>query len=328
MPSPRPTFCIVTPSYNQGPFIDATIRSVLEQGVDLEYWVMDGGSSDQTLEILRRYDGRLKWVSQKDGGQSDAVNKGVARGRGGAGEIIGWLNSDDTYCPGALAAVSDFFAAHPEVMLVYGDAEYIDAAGRPIAPCAHIEPFNARRLLHYSDFIVQPAAFFRREAFEAVGGVDVSLNYCMDYDLWLKMAARFPVAYLPRTLARFRWFGQNKTAVGGHERLAEIERMARSHGARGLPAYVRLEAVRLHLAECAHAAAQGRPVRALASLIQATAHTLRSPRALRSLLSPHTWKIIHTGHILRREGRPLDCRSPAVGRDPLAAGGRRPTAHG
>ncbi len=300
MHSSPPTFCIVTPSYNQGPFIDATIRSVLEQTVDLEYWVMDGGSTDQTVDILRRYDGRLQWVSQKDGGQSDAVNKGVARGRG---QIVGWLNSDDTYCPGALAAVAEFFQAHPKIMLVYGDAEYIDAEGRPITRCAHIEPFNSHRLLHYSDFIVQPAAFFRREAFEAVGGLDVSLNYCMDYDLWLKMAARFPVAYMPRTLARFRWFGQNKTAVGGHERLAEIEAMARRHGALGLPAYVRLEAVRLHLGEAAHAAAQGEILKATASLARSIGQTFRSPRALRSLLSPHTWKIIHTGQVLRNHGR-------------------------
>jgi hypothetical protein len=302
MSSFSPSFCIVTPSYNQGSFIDATIRSVLTQEVELDYWVMDGGSADQTVEVLRRYGDRLKWVSEKDGGQSDAVNKGIARGRG---DIIGWLNSDDTYCPGALAAVASFFKSNPEVMLVYGDAEYIDAAGNRIAACAHIEPFNERRLLHYSDIIVQPAAFFRREAFEAVGGLDASLNYCMDYDLWLKMAARFKVAYLPRTLAQFRWFGQNKTAVGGRERLSEIESMARRHGARGLPAYVRLEAVRLHLGEAAHAVSGGRLIKASGAMILAMGHTLRSPRALASLFSPHTWKIIHTGHVLRQRGNPM-----------------------
>lgn len=294
----RVTFSVVTPSFNQGPYIDATLRSVLEQNYpDLEYQVMDGGSTDQTVDILRRYDGRIKWVSQKDGGQSDAVNQGVART---SGQLIGWLNSDDTYCPGALVTVAEYFQSHPDVMLVYGDAEYIDATGRPITRCAHIEPFNGRRLLHYSDFIVQPAAFFRREAFEAVGGLDVTLNYCMDYDLWLKMAARFRIAYIPHTLARFRWFGQNKTAVGGLERLQEIERMARRHGARGLPAFVRLEAVRLYLGQAAHAVAERRLPASASALARASAHTLRSPRALGSLLSPRTWKIIHTGQVLRR----------------------------
>jgi hypothetical protein len=310
MPPGLPSVSIVTPSYNQGPFIEATIRSVLEQQyAGLEYWVMDGGSTDATPDILHRYADRIHYVSEKDEGQSDAINKGFDRCHG---QILGWLNSDDTYAPGAVAAVAAYFRDHPEVALVYGNADYIDAAGHPIVGCAHIEPYDAHRLLHYSDFIVQPAAFFRREAFEAVGGVDKSLNYCMDYDLWLKIAGRYQVAYLPQVLAHFRWFGENKTAVGGRQRLAEIEAMARRHGARGLPAYVRLEAVRLHLAEAVQAGRQGQLGAAAASLVRSAGQLLQSPRAGLSLLSPRTWKIIYTGQRLRNHARTLQRRPQSI----------------
>jgi hypothetical protein len=301
MANELPSFSIVTPSYNQGIFIEDTVRSVLDQHYPaLEYWVMDGGSTDLTCDVLRRYSGRLQFVSQRDGGQSDAINQGIARSHG---QIIGWLNSDDTYAPGALMTVATYFRDHPDVAVVYGDADYIDADGNAIVSCAHIEPYNAHRLLHYSDFIVQPAAFFRRDAFEAVGGLDKSLHYCMDYDLWLKLAARYKIAYLPQRFASFRWFGENKTAVGGRQRLAEIDAMARRHGAHGLPAYVRLEAVRLHLAEAIQAAAKGRLIGAAGSCLQSTWQLLQSPRAMASLLSPRTWNIILTGQKLRNHVR-------------------------
>lgn len=296
MPQLGPSVSIVTPSFNQGTFIDATIRSVLEQDYPAEYFVADGGSTDETVAILQRYNGKLVWVSEKDRGQSHAINKGFSRT---TGEILGWLNSDDTYAPGAISAVVKFFQDHPDVMMVYGDAEYIDADGRPIARCAHIEPFNLRRLVHYSDFIVQPACFFRREAFEAVGGVDESLNYCMDYDLWLKIAGRYKVAYLPRVLAHFRWFGDNKTAVGGQKRLTEIEQMARRHGCAGMPAYVCLEAVRMYLSEGLKSLGRLRMIGGIAALGRAVAALFSSHRAVASLFSFRTWKIIWTGQVLR-----------------------------
>lgn len=297
----RPVVSIVTPSFNQGEYIAATIRSVLDQDYpNLEYFVADGGSADQTVDILKSHAARLRYVSEKDRGQSHAINKGFAAT---TGSILGWLNSDDTLAPAALSAVVDYFEQHPDVAMVYGDAEYIDAAGAPIARCAHIEPFNLRRLIHYSDFIVQPACFFRRDAFQAVGGVDESLHFCMDYDLWLKIAQRYKVAYLPRVLAYFRWFGENKTAVGGQKRLLEIEQMARRRGCPGLPAYVCLEAVRLHLAEALTALRRLRLTRALPALARASTSLFRSPRALASLFSPHTWRIIYTGQLLRRHAR-------------------------
>src|SRR5205814_7888102 len=135
------------------------------------------------------------------------------------------LNSDDTYEPGAFRAVGEFFRDHPDVALVYGEADYTDAQGELIAPCVHVEPYSKHRLFYYSDFIVQPAAFFRRSAFEAVGSLDPGIHWAMDYDLWLRMAQRFQVAHLPRLLAHFRWLADNKTATGGWGRLDEIGRI-------------------------------------------------------------------------------------------------------
>ena len=167
MPTALPTLAIVTPSYNTGRYIGPAIESVLQQEYPHEYIVMDGGSTDQTVDVLKSFGDRLTWVSQRDGGQSDAINKGFARTKG---EILGWLNSDDTYEPGAFAAVAEYFAAHPEVSLLYGDANYIDAAGKYIAKCVHVEPYSAHRLFHYSDFIVQRAAFFSAQRVRSGGG--------------------------------------------------------------------------------------------------------------------------------------------------------------
>src|SRR5688572_3592389 len=150
-----PTLAVVTPSYNTGRYIGDAVRSVLRQDYPrVDYMVMDGGSTDGTVDVLRSFGPRLRWVSQKDKGQSDAINRGFARTRG---ELLGWLNSDDTYAPGAFHAVAKVFAARPDVDVVYGDATYTDHAGRHVAPCVHVEPFNRERLFRYSDFIVQPA---------------------------------------------------------------------------------------------------------------------------------------------------------------------------
>ena len=297
-----PTVSIVTPSFNHGEYLTAAIRSVLEQEYpNLEYFVADGASTDGTIDLLRQFNSepRLKWVSEPDRGQADAINKGFARTRG---EILGWLNSDDTLVPGAIEKIGRYFAEHPDVGLVYGDAQFIDAAGNMIGPCRHIEPFNRHRLLNYSDFIVQPAAFFRRSVFEAVGGLDASLNWAMDYDLWLKLSANAGVEYVPGLLANYRWLGGSKTASGGAARLAEVERMARRHGAKGLPAFFRLEAVRINLADGVAAARRGRIDQTLLCAGKAARIVLSSPRAMGSLVSPAVWRVIWMGQVLRRRG--------------------------
>ena len=320
--APAPSLAIVTPSYNTGRFIGPAVQSVLSQDYPhVDYIVMDGGSTDGTVDVLRSFGDRLRWVSQRDKGQSDAINRGFAQTRG---EILGWLNSDDTYARGAFRAVADFFATHPDIDIVYGDATYTDSRGRHIDRCVHVEPYSRHRLRHYSDFIVQPATFFRRRAFEAVGGVDESIHWAMDYDLWLRLvAAGCKVAYLPRVLAHFRWLADNKTATGGFGRLKEIDRILARQGL-GTPALVRLEWCNLYAADALAALRRGRVREAARSAAKVATALLSSPRAVASLLSPPTWRVIYTGQILRRRAAAADAVADA---EQVAGNGSAPPAH-
>lgn len=286
-----PLVSIITPSLNQGPFIKATIQSVLEQDYsNIEYLVMDGGSTDQTLDILRSYGDRLQWVSEPDRGQTDAVNRGIRRTRG---EIIGWLNSDDLYAPGAISAAINAFSANPDLMLVYGDAYWIAGDGRKIAPCISVEPFNLNRLLFYANFIVQPAAFFRRTAVETVGGLDDSLNYVMDYDLWIRLTKRYRAAYIDQVLALVRDYPETKTSTGGSQRMREMAQMINRHGGRGLPAYYRLEQMGMLATEALVALGRMQVGQSLSCAVRAC-EGLLAARVVRTLLSPRTWQIIRT----------------------------------
>lgn len=215
---------VITPSFNQGQFIEHTLRSVAEQGVDgLEHVVMDGGSTDCTVDILRTFRPAVRWVSERDKGQTDALNKGILAS---SGEIIGWLNSDDVYYPGALASVLEAFASHPEVDVVYGMADHIDRDG--VAFEAYpTEPWDLQRL-YDTCFVCQPALFFRRRVVERFGLPDEQLNYCMDYEYWLRLGlrdARF--LYLARKLAGSRLYGGNKTLGARVAVHREINQMLR-----------------------------------------------------------------------------------------------------
>ena len=220
---------VVTPSYNQGRFIRATIDSVLSQGIeDLEYWVIDGGSTDGTVDILRSYGDRIRWVSERDRGQSDAINKGLRRS---GGEVVCWLNSDDVFLPGCLRAVQEAFAADPRLDLAYGDGLLIDEAGAGLGRFPATEDFDLWRLVNVWDYILQPSAFFRRSALERVGYLDEGLHYTLDWDLWIKLALSGSVRRLPGDLACSREYGSTKTASGGWRRFREIVRLMRRHGA-------------------------------------------------------------------------------------------------
>lgn len=199
---------IITPSYNQGQFIERTLQSVASQsGAEIEHVVFDGGSNDNTVDVLKAFQPPVRWVSKKDKGQTDAVNQGI---RATDGEIIGWLNSDDIYYPGAIARVMQYFLDHPDVDVVYGMADHIDLADHAFEtyPSA---PWDLEQLKE-TCFICQPALFFRRRVVEQYGLLDETLNYCMDYEYWLRLGkagARF--AYLEEKLAGSRLYADNKT---------------------------------------------------------------------------------------------------------------------
>ena len=202
-----PEFTVITPSYNQGRFIERTIQSVLSQGVPrMEYFVADGGSTDETVEILKKYGNSLRWVSEKDKGQAHAVNNGI---KTTTGEIIGWLNSDDIYYAGALAAVKEFFDTHPYVDVVYGNANHIDENDGVIEPY-YTENWNYERLKDIC-FICQPSVFFRRKLLEKAGLLDDKLQYCMDYEYWLRLGKQVDFVRIDRILAGSRMYNDNKT---------------------------------------------------------------------------------------------------------------------
>ncbi len=202
MPTTIPLVSIVTPSYNQAHFLEETIRSVLDQDYpNIEYIIVDGGSTDGSLEIIERYADRLAWwVSEPDQGQTDAINKGFARARG---EILAWLNSDDTYLPHAVAKQWPFLQAHPEAGMVYGDANLVDEAGKVIGRFPARQT-DYRRLRRGYVHIPQQASFFRASLWRQVGPLDPTFYFAMDYDLWVRLARLAPLHYTPRLWANFR----------------------------------------------------------------------------------------------------------------------------
>ena len=209
IPSSDLSVSVITPSFNQAAFLKQTMDSVLDQAIPgMEYVVIDGGSTDGSVDLIRSYEDRLTgWVSEKDRGQADAVNKGVSRTHG---DVIGWLNSDDYFLPGALAKALDFLSAHPDTDAVYGDVISINGEGKMIN-VMRFDQYSAEDLMTFR-VISQPGVFFRRSAWEKAGGLDLSYHFMLDHHLWLRMITRGKFVYLqePLAAARFHEAAKNR----------------------------------------------------------------------------------------------------------------------
>jgi glycosyltransferase involved in cell wall biosynthesis len=218
------TISVVTPSYNQGCFLSETIESVIGQAGDfqIDYIIVDGASTDNSVEIIRHYEQllnngtwlvkcrgiRYRWISEADTGQANALMKGF---RMAEGELFAWLNSDDTYLPEALQTATTLFRDTPETGLFYGDSYYRTIEGS-IVIRGRSDLFTLNTLACFN-IICQPSTFFRRDVFETVGGLDESLHFVMDFDLWIRIGKRFPCRYVPGFLSIYRLHESSKTIL-------------------------------------------------------------------------------------------------------------------
>lgn len=227
-----PRITVVTPSYNQGEFIEQTIQSVLGQGYPaLEYIIMDGGSTDGTVDVLKRYDGRLHWTSEPDRGQSHAINKGL---RVATGEVVAFLNSDDLYERGALLKVGTFLAQHPGASWLSGRCRNIDDQGREIRKAITLYKNLWLRLRSFAvlqvlDYVAQPATFWRRRVIEKVGLFNEELRYAMDYDYSLRVGQHFKLWVLNEYLACYRTHAKSKGGLSANAQFDCDLDIARKH---------------------------------------------------------------------------------------------------
>jgi len=221
---------IVTPSYNQATFIERTIESILGQNYpDLEYIVMDGGSTDGTVEILKKYGSQILWKSEKDSGQSEAINKGL---RMATGDIVAFLNSDDTYEPGSLQAVADYFNKKKDIMWAYGKCHIIDENDleirKPITWYKNLllRKYSYRKLLA-ENYISQPATFWRREVHKEIGYINEKEHFTMDYEFWLRLGQKFRAGVINKYIANFRMYDTSKSGSLSNPQFVDELRIAR-----------------------------------------------------------------------------------------------------
>lgn len=221
---------VVVPSLDQGRFLPAALDSILTQdGAQLQVFVADGGSRDETRSVLERYGDRLRFRSGPDGGQAAALRAAFAAA--GDAEVLAWLNADDVWCPGAVRRAVQALQAFPEAPFVYGRGAILDAAGAVVAPFRAARPFDAERLRRVENYILQPTVFMRAADYRAVGGLDPTLHWAMDWDLWLRLAQRGDPVFVDADLAHAREHAAAKTARGGFARYRELLAVLRRHGA-------------------------------------------------------------------------------------------------
>jgi GT2 family glycosyltransferase len=230
-----PRVSIVTPSFNQAGFLEDTIRSVLRQDYpNLEYIIMDGGSSDGSVDIIRRHGDLITcWISEPDQGQADAVNKGWQKS---TGEILAFLNSDDLYLPGAVSSAVEYMRQHPGIEIVHGNALYVTEDGTVFG--VNIPPpFSVRRMLE-SCFVTQPTVFLRRSVFDRLGGLDETLTHSLDYEYWLRAIPTARFGYIPRFTAAARYHVSAKSSSAQNEFTRQEIPIFDALFAQGKPPYV------------------------------------------------------------------------------------------
>lgn len=222
------------PSYNHAEFVRAAIDSVLSQRGDfeLDFVVLDGASTDSTVDILQRYDDRVRWLSQPDRGQIDAINRGISAASGG---IVGWLNSDDYLLPGALQRIAHAFTSSESVQWVHGDCIVVDRKGNEVRRwISAYKRYQAKRYtrdrLLASNFISQMTVFWRRDLIDKIGLLDDTLPLAFDYDYWLRLASVCDPVYIDAPQAAFRWYTTSKSGGNVREQCREDELIAARHG--------------------------------------------------------------------------------------------------
>ena len=226
-----PRISVITPSYNQGQFLGECITSVFRQNYpDLEFFIIDGGSTDESVQIIKANEARLTfWCSEPDAGQAAAINKGL---RMATGELVAWLNADDFYLPDALARVAHAYRQNPHASFYFGDGLRVDKNGDPLGgffPHGRVS-FDLRALVYGLNCVLQPATFINRAKLLEVGFLDATLHYGLDTDLWIRLARHTPPSPVAALLAASREYRQTKTAIGSFPRVEELRRIAERHG--------------------------------------------------------------------------------------------------
>lgn len=222
----QPLVSIVTPSFNQAQFIEQTILSVRNQDYpNIEHIIIDGGSTDGTLDVLKEYSDSITWVSEPDEGQSQAINKGFALSKG---EIIGWINSDDYYLPGAVSMAVNALTSDPSIDAIYGYCAKVDEAGNTTEILKSPE-FDRKVLFSNPCIIHQPTVFFRKSLLDKVGFLDESLHYAMDFDLWIRMAKVSEFRLIPEVLAAHRFSSGCKSVANSQKFWQEVDRVFRRY---------------------------------------------------------------------------------------------------
>ena len=225
---------IITPSFNQGQFIEQCINSVINQDYpNIEYLIIDGASSDQTVDIIKKYEANITyWVSEKDSGQTSAINKGIIKS---SGEIVAYLCSDDYYAPGIAKFIMNKFISDPNLDMIYGNCTFVDEQGYIQRHKKSIN-FSRNKLLR-RNIIWQPTVFIRKYVFDEVGLFDEELHYAMDYEFWLRISEKFNIVNIDKDLAFYRWHKNSKTITSEIKHLKEAYSIARKYNGGGLYSY-------------------------------------------------------------------------------------------